>query len=377
MSSERKIRIDGFRMPHEALKEFLEIRDKAFDRPKASAYVTYLTMLKQMDIEKKQRGILKDYSLSYWSKELGIPYSSLYAGKQYLIYWHFIEETTIKGEPVLLIKGMEKWTNPTKSADGKTHINYFIIPNALFKTNILAEFVRTSNPEAIELMFSLLNQFRVAIGKSEDEIILSNIKQERLMSTLKKKLNKPAWRVREILGILEPLFNIEYVGVTRRKYQLWVKKVVFSLKEDCVKVQSEEDFNVDHLMAMMSHELTYFLDGMKFRYRPKDQVDIMLSFKQEILNKVKFIPDSSNFKLNEEMKILFLKAMDSFGEYVTEERRKRKHFRILSLGASFRMVFRKHLSWFVKQIPRGVFIDAITKYQHKHGCYPEIANLRK
>ncbi|WP_211705217.1 hypothetical protein, partial [Mycobacterium tuberculosis] len=59
----RKVKIDGFKMHQSLLKEFYLLRDQSFERPPASAYVVYLTMLKQLDAEKNQRGILKEYNL--------------------------------------------------------------------------------------------------------------------------------------------------------------------------------------------------------------------------------------------------------------------------------------------------------------------------
>ena len=69
---ESRIRIDGFRMHHAILKEFHFLRDQSFERPPASAYVVYMTMLNQLQVEQNQRGMLKEYNLSYWAKKLGI-----------------------------------------------------------------------------------------------------------------------------------------------------------------------------------------------------------------------------------------------------------------------------------------------------------------
>ncbi|MDA6151454.1 hypothetical protein OSK18_28640, partial [Escherichia coli] len=61
-----------------------------------------------------------------------------------------------------MLKDIEKCNNPGVE-EGK--LNYLLIPHSLFETNILAELVRTANPEAIELMLSLFNQFRTAMSK--------------------------------------------------------------------------------------------------------------------------------------------------------------------------------------------------------------------
>lgn len=366
-----KIKIDGFRMHQGILKEFHFLRDQSFERPPASAYVVYLTMLKQMDKEKNQRGILKEYNLAHWARELNIPYSSLYSGKLYLEKYHFVKEEIHNDLPVLVLKDLEKYNNPGME---KGNLNYLLIPHTLFQTNILAEMVRTSNPEGIELILSLFNQFRTAMSKKE-AIDLDKLRQSRNMSTLKKQLNKNAKKVREILSLLEPLFDIKYEGLEYREHQIWVKKVIVTLKEVCVKEQSAEEFKIDHLMAILSHELTYFLDGHKMKYKSHDQFDIMISFKQEVYDKVKIIKDSEAFNLEKSIKRYFLRCMDSIGNYVQEKRRNIKSFRIHSLGALFRKSFRNNFVSFLKGIPYDLIHEAKVEQFFKTGTLPEFAQF--
>lgn len=55
---EKKVRIDGFRMPQAILERFHFLRNQAqkdkwfHKRPPASAYATYITLLKQLALEK-------------------------------------------------------------------------------------------------------------------------------------------------------------------------------------------------------------------------------------------------------------------------------------------------------------------------------------
>lgn len=362
-----KIKINGFRMHQAILKEFYMIRDQSFERPPASAYVTYLTMLKQLELEKNQRGMLKEYNLSYWAKTLKIPYGSLYSGMRYLEKYHFVKEEIHNGYPVLVLKDIEQLNNPV--AEGE--LNYLLIPHALFETNILAEAVRTKNPEAIELIFSLLNQFRTAMSK-KDTIDIQSLRQSRIMGTLKKQLNKNAKKVREILSFLESLFDIEYEGITYRGKQLWVRKVWITLKESCVKEQHSEEFKVDHLTAMLSHELTYFLDGLKIKYRPRDQFDVMISFKQEVYDKLKVIKDGEGFYLEKSAKRYFLECMDNLGDYIRIQRKEHKTFRIHSLGAFFRKAFRNYLTPFLKKIPYEIVHEAKIAHFRLTGEYPDL-----
>ncbi|PKG25256.1 hypothetical protein [Niallia nealsonii] len=343
--SATKIKINGFKMHQAILDEFRMVRDESFERPPASAYVVYLTMLKQLDLEKNQRGMLKDYNLSYWAKKLSIPYSSLYSGRLYLEKYHFIKEEIHNDYPVLLLKDVEKYNNP--GSEGQ--INYLLIPHALFETNILAELVRTSNPGGIELMLSLFNQFRTALSKKET-IELDKLRQTRNMSTLKKQLKKNAKKVRELLSLLEPLFSVEYEGVSFRGNQMWISKVWITLKNECVKEESPEDFNVAHLTAMLSHELTYFLDGLRLKYKPRDQFDVMISFQQEIYKKVMLIPEQNGFKRDKAIKNAFIHCLDSIGEYIHKQKQIKTTFHIHSIGAFFRRFFKKQFVSFIKSL---------------------------
>ncbi|RHW36003.1 hypothetical protein D1B31_18110 [Neobacillus notoginsengisoli] len=367
-----KVKIDGFRMHQGILKEFHFMRDQSFERPPASAYVVYLTMLKQIDEEKNPRGMLKEYNLAYWSKILNIPYSSLYSGKRYLEKHKFVSEEIHNDLPVLVLKDVEKYNNPGSVESGK--LNYLLIPHALFNTNILAEMVRTSNPEGIELILSLLNQFRTSMSK-KDSFELHKLRQARNMATLKKQLNKNAKKTREILSLLGPLFNIEYEGVELRGKQIWVRKVWITLREECVKEQNAEEFEIAHLTASLSHELSYFLDGQKLNYKPRDLIDIMFSFKQEVYNILSPLKNKEEFKVNSFIKDYFIYCIDEIGTYIHKQRKEQKTFRIHSLGGLFRMVFRNNLSSQLHKLPYELIHEIKVDHFLRTGDLPKFAKF--
>ncbi|MED1203499.1 hypothetical protein [Heyndrickxia acidicola] len=361
----KNISIDGFRMHHAILEEFRFLRDESFERPPASAYVVYMTMLKQLQVEQNQRGILKEFNLSYWAKKLKIPYSTLWGGKQYLEGHHFVKEEIQEGLPVLVLKDVEKYNTPEQNGG---FLNYLIIPNALFETNILAEFVRTSNPEGIELLLSLLNQFRTGMSFSKTGEV-EKIKQERMMKTLKSQLNKNAKGVRKTLSVLESLFSIEYAGLEIRGKQLWIKKVFFSLKPECVEENADE-FNVGSLMAKLSKELTYFLDGHQIKYKPRDQIDVMISFKQEVVKRLHYLldQDEEGFTVRDNfMKNFFLDTMDQIGVHIHLERDRKGSFQFYSIGAFFRIAFRNYLPKALEQLPYSLIHNAKIREYTLHG----------
>ena len=235
---------------------------------------------------------------------------------------HFVKEEIHEEMPVLVLKDVEKYNTPEHNGGV---LNYLIIPHALFETNILAEFVRTSNPEGIELLLSLLNQFRTGMSFSKSSEI-EKIKQERTMKTLKLQLNKNAKGVRNTLAVLEALFSIDYTGIEVRGKQIWIKKAIFVLKPECVEENTDE-FNVNPLMAKLSKELTYFLDGHHIKYKPRDQVDVMLSFKQEVMNKLNYLLDENEQTYtirNQFMKNFFINTMDQIGTHIHIEKQTKR-----------------------------------------------------
>ncbi|MDQ6600914.1 hypothetical protein [Bacillus salipaludis] len=367
------IRIHGFRMHHAILEEFRFLRDESFERPPASAYVVYMTLLKQLQVEQNQRGIIKEFNLSFWSKKLGISYSTLWGGRRYLEKHHFIKEEIHEGLPVLVLKDVEKYNTPEHEG---VVLNYLIIPHALFETNILAEFVRTSNPEGIELLLSLLNQFRTSMSYIKTDAV-EKVKQVRTMKTLKLQLNKNAKGVRKTLSVLESLFKVDFSGVEIRGKQLWIKKVSFSLKPECVEENTDE-FNVNSLMAKLSKELIYFLDGHHIKYKPRDQIDVMISFKQEVANKLNYLMDDNekSFTVRDRfMKNFFLETMDQIGTLIHTEKQRKGSFHFYSIGAFFRMAFRKYLPGALKKLPYERLFEAKVREFTITGQEPALYNL--
>lgn len=366
-----KIKIDGFKMHQAILKEFYFLRDQSFERPPASAYVVYMSMLNQLQVEQNQRGILKEFNLAYWAKKLGISYSTLWGGKKFLEEHHFVKEEIHDGLPVMVLKDVETYNTPEQNGGS---LNYLIIPHALFETNILAEFVRTSNPEGIEVLLSLLNQFRTGLSFSKTGEI-EKITQERTMKTLKLQLNKNAKGVRKTLSVLEALFSIEFTGIAIRGKQLWIKKASFSLKPECV-AENTDEFNVKRLMAKLSKELTYFFDGHHIKFKPRDQIDVMISFKQEVMNKLNYLMDEGQDKgftvRDRFMKTFFLETIDRIGMHIHTEKQRKGSFQFYSIGAFFRMAFRKYFPGALKKLPYELIHEAKVREYTTTGQVPEL-----
>lgn len=349
------VKIDGFRFPHQLLEDLRTFQKEKSTQVPASAYAVLLSVLKQIHIENNSQGKIQEFNLSFWSKKLHVAYSTMHAGRKFLEDHGFLyEEILPNGLPVWVLANYQAYTTP--ELKNGHELNYFKIPHTLLDTTIVAEFVRTSNPEAFELMFSLFNQFRHGVAKLDHKNEVSALEQSRTMNTLKEKLGKRAKSVREALAILQPLFDIEYVGVQVRGCQLWVRKVIFRLKPECVKENTDE-FYVEPLLAKFQENTLYILDGLKLSYKPRDLFDIMLSFKQEVLDIVKHLTNEDENEgrytyRDAWAETLFFRCLDQFEQHIrTQISRKKKFSFRTSIGAYFRTVYRRELPKELKKIP--------------------------
>lgn len=374
--TQQLVKIDGFRFPHQLLEDFRSFQADTGIQVPASAYAVLLSVLKQIDIEKNGKGQVQEFNLAAWGRQLDITYSSLHAGRVFLETHGFLHEEILpSGIPVWVINNFQSYNTP-ELPNGQD-LNYFLVPHTLLDTNIVAEFVRTSNPKAFELMFSLFNQFRHGIAKLEKKDELTLLTQERNISTLKEKLGKRAKAVREVLATLQPIFDIQFIGTEFRGKQIWIRKVLFQLKPECVKENTDEFF-VEPLLAQFQENTLYILDGLKLRYRPRDLFDIMLSFKQEVLEIIKYVTntDKGEYQYSYRdgwIESFFYRCLTKFEEHIRKQREEGRIFTFRSsMGAYFRTIFRRELPTAIKTIPNDILHVAKYNEYIATGEVPEL-----
>ena len=64
------------------------------------------------------------------------------------------------------------------------------------------------------------------------------------------------------------------------------------------------------------------------------------------------------------MKNFFLKTMDQIGTHIHTEKQRKGSFHFYSIGAFFRMAFRKYLPGALKKIPRELIHEANSQRVH-------------
>ncbi|MGY3718400.1 hypothetical protein ACWE42_23055 [Sutcliffiella cohnii] len=366
------IKIYGFPFPQELLEDLRAYKAKHNISIPASAYAALICVLKQIHREKTAGGELQEFNLSKYSKELGINYSSLYTGFQFLNIHGFVYESiNAAGKPVYVLHNYDIYHGQKTDS-----YNYFIIPHSLFKTNIMAELIRTSNAKTFELFFSLLTQFRHGVARISKLGQAEEITYTRNMSTLKLLLGKRSKGVREALALLEPLFNISYSGIAYRGNQLWVNKVVFSLKPNTV-IENNDAFEVHPLIQEFSKHTESTLNDLHISYKPRDLFDIMLSFKHEVIELLKYVSkdEQMNTSFSERdsyIQSYFYMCLSWFQQHIRKLRSDRKTFHFSqSIGAYFRTVFRNHILEFINSnIPYDRLHEAHYKEYQETGKIP-------
>lgn len=373
---QQTVKMDGFRFPHQLLEDLRSFQTEMNIQVPASSYAVLLAVLKQIHVEKNAQGKMQEFNLAEWSRKLGVAYSTLHSGRIFLEKHGFLyEETLANGLPVWVLHNYREYTTP-ELREGQD-LNYFLVPHTLLDTNIVSQFVRTSNPEAFELMFSLFNQFRHGIAKLDKKEEVSLLSQERKMSTLKSKLGKRAKAVREVLAVLQPLFEMEFIGIQFRGSQLWIQKVVFRLKLECVKENTDEFF-INPLLAHFQENTQYILDGLKLRYKSRDMFDIMISFKQEVLDILKHLTDESggDYKYTYRdgwLETFFYRCLGRFEQHIKQQQEERGRFIFRSsIGAYFRTIYRRELPHALKTIPYELLHEAKYKQYLATGEFPAL-----
>ncbi len=344
----QNIKIYGFPFPQQLLEDLRSYQSKNNISFPASAYATLICVLKQIHREKTTLGELQDLKLSAYSKELNIPYSTLYTGLKFLEQHGFVYEAiNNSGKSVFVLHNFN--THHGKNASSR---NYFNIPHSLFDSNIMAELVRTSNAKVFELLLNLLTQFRHGVAKVDKVGKVEEIVYDRTMKTLKEDLGKRSKGVRDALTLLEPLFNIKYVGLTYRQSQLWVKKIEFSLKPHTV-IENTDAFEVNPLVSELHGETELLFDRLAISYKPRDLFDIMVSLKDEVINVLKYISNDENGEINyserdANIQSFYYRCLHWFERHIVKIQSEKKRFYFSSsIGAYFRTIFRNHINDYI------------------------------
>ncbi|MEQ2529140.1 hypothetical protein EKG37_17555 [Robertmurraya yapensis] len=370
----QEIKIYGFPFPQQLLDDLEAYQTKHNVLFPASAYAALLCVLKQIHKEKTKIGEVHEFKIAEYSQELDIPYSTLYTGLKFLEMHGFVYESiNTSGKSVIKLHNYSIYHGANAEK-----FNYFTIPHSLFTTNIMQQLVRTANARVFELFFLLMNQFRNGIANVTDMGKVEEVVYSRTMSTLKKDLGKRSKGVRDAISLLEPLFNITYVGLTYRKEQKWITKIEFSLKPHTV-IENTDAFDVHPLMNELQGETEVFFDENGISYKPRDLFDIMVSFKYEVIEVLKYVSkDDGEYRDFSErdahIQSFYYRCLGWFNDHINKMKYQKQKFHFSkSIGGYFRTIFRNHIQNFIeKNISSDVIIEANWKEYVETGKVPVI-----
>ena len=361
--------INGFIFPQQLLDDIRFYNTESF-RPLTSAAVTVLlALLSKCD----DRGIVKEFSLTEWSKSLVIAYSTLHSGMARLEEGIFIKEIILEsGKPAIQIVNYDKYREPEKHND--TQLNYFRVPRKLFKTNILKKLVHTSCVNGILFLLQLLNQFRTKLAKMSIKDIKHAL-QKYSMPKLKELISPSAKKVRDTLQLIQPLFipaskQVEKRGEGERE-QVRLKSVTFTICEEIV-MEKEDEFETDSLIAQCRKELNYILSRNGFYFNNQDLYDVMNGFEQEVVHLIRYIDDLP--KRNMFIKNVFYGVLDGFELQAKEMKADGNDFTFKnSIGGYFRISFRKFLDgYLLRYFTKDLLHQAIHREYKVIGTPPKL-----
>lgn len=343
---QQKIKIKGFDYPqalNEKIKNFENEHGFAFP---ATAHAAVCALLDQRQIE-SSHGKVKEFKIAVAARKFDVAYSSMYHGIQFLIKYGFVDLKIDGDQHTYVINGYDKWMSAG-------NYNYFRIPYTIFQTNIIAEFVRTANSRAFLLLFSLLNQFRVGVSKLSSIEKLSRLSQERTLSDLKQTLKKRSKAVREVLDLMRPVFNIEYVDQKTFGIQTWVKKIKFSLRSECV-LENSDLFEIHPLEEEFKKHTAYVLEGNQIKHKTRDITDVVFAFRQEVIRVFKYIMDDKKdgqgefSTRNMLIQSFFYDCIYKFEGHIKKLKEDGANFNFRkSIGAYFRTMYRSNLKGFIE-----------------------------
>lgn len=368
-------KVSGFKFQQQFLDDFRLVAQKTEDRITASSLTVFLTMMAEIDEQKRADGVLTDYNLSKWARRLSIKPQSLWNGYQILLKNRFIEEIIFNGRPAIIVRDYADYDNPAKNK-----LNYLTVPHMIFDTSVLRDLVRISCPNGIIFMLEVLNQTRTRLGrdlKGKHTDISFNYN----MDSLKKKLGRRAAGVRRVLDILSPVFHIKATNTkiytvnprSNKKVhtQVWIKGYQIGLKEEFYVVKKDDNKKTHQLMALANKSMIHYFKLLHIPFSQADKNDFVTVFRFEVIEKLKILSHYSQHKMDyiDESKKLLIKLF----ERLEESAKKDEPIKIRSIGGFFRSrlidLFDYHV-FYSGEVDYSIIHDAKVAYYQEKGVIP-------
>jgi hypothetical protein len=367
--SKKHFKIDGFKFHQYALnglrQEIYNYKELGWDKPlNASAVAMYIGLVSECS----STGLVdSDVSISSIAKKLNLLPSTANNGYHQLLDRFMIKEVLVGDKYQIEIVGYANANRSRNESVAKeSDLSYFIVPNEVFNTPIIAQLVNATSAKGLILFLEECNHFSRDF-KSKRKDINSNPDQL-TMVTLKSKLGLPcAARVRKVLDILTPVFTFTPEEIKVREprnllhrlrkavKQIHIRKYSIRINPACVIEKADVD--VESLKALKNAE--YRLKDLRIPLNRSNRIGIQKAYRAMVKEVALFIDDAK-----EKKKIVhhsLQTALDHLEKYVQDRPGK-----IEGTGAYINKQLQRFIFNFLDNMKNGDRIDLISKVRQAY-----------
>ncbi|KMQ24417.1 hypothetical protein [Bacillus cereus] len=369
--SEQSLNIHGVKF-FDGLLNIVKLENERKELP-SSALATYILL----HFECNDIGMLpREFQIMDLAKKSGIPYTTIYTGFQVCLERRLVKETPVGNRTVYEIVDYALYNHTTAENANMTGISlsYFRIPFHLIQTTIMSSLVKARDNRGIIFLLDLINTFSRKVGMEHYKHKIEEFQITRKMSSLKKRLNRNAKKVRQYLEIINPIVRFTAIDSKEKKSnetritsvrkhvkQIIIEKFTVVFSSSCLIQNDKKELH--RPVAKCRKEAVSRLKHMGQALRKKDKENIMTAFRQEIVDIAIYLPTKQ--KQSELLIYAMTYALDQVESCMKEQE-------IFSIPAFMRVQFRE--SWIgfkEKNLSTGERHDAMINYHKKNGVYPE------
>ncbi len=369
--SQQNFKVHGVKF-FDGLLNIVKLENERKELP-SSAIATYILL----HFECNDIGMLpREFQIMDLAKKSGIPYTTIYTGFQVCLERILVKETPVGNRTVYEIVDYALYNHTTAETANMTGISlsYFRIPFHLIQTTIMSSLVKARDNRGIIFLLDLINTFSRKVGMEHYKHKIEEFQITRKMSSLKKRLNRNAKKVRHYIEIINPIVQFTAIdskekksnetritSVRKQVKQIIIEKFNVVFSSNCVIENDKKELH--RPVAKCRKEAVSRLKHMGQALRKKDKENIMTAFRQEIVDIAIYLPTKQ--KQSELLIYAMTYALDQVESCMKEQE-------IFSIPAFMRVQFRE--SWIgfkERNLSTGERHDAMINYYKKNGVYPE------
>jgi hypothetical protein len=366
--SQQNFKVHGVKF-FDGLLNIVKLENERKELP-SSALATYILL----HFECNDIGMLpREFQIMDLAKKSGIPYTTIYTGFQVCLEHRLVKETPVGNRTVYEVVDYALY-NHTAAKTTDISLSYFRIPFHLIQTTILSSLVKARDNRGIMFLLELINTFSRKIGMEHYKHQIQEFEITRRMAFLKDKLNRNAKKIRQYIEILKPIVQFTAIDSKEKKSsdsriarvrkqvkQVIIEKFNVVFSSNCVMENDKKDLH--RPVAKCRKEAVSRLKYMGQSLRKKDRENMMIAFKQEIVDIAAYMPTK------EKQNVLLITAMtyalDQVENYTKEQE-------IFSIPAFMRVQFRESWTNFTeKSLSVEERYDVMMNYYNQNGAYPD------